>query len=147
MTRPTTENPVPARSAVRAALPLALLAVAAALAPADGSALSLAAVWERWEAREQVIESFTILTTPASAELADIHHRQPAIVDPERFAEWLDPSTAARQLLEHLSTPHSGPYERRPRQRAREHRPERRPGYPAASRGAVAVDLMKEKST
>ncbi len=38
MTRPTTENPVPARSPVRAALPLALLAVAAALAPADGSA-------------------------------------------------------------------------------------------------------------
>ena len=32
--------------------------------------------------RREVIESFAILTTPASAELADIH-RQPAIVDPE----------------------------------------------------------------
>ena len=84
------------------------------LTPADGSTLSLAAVWERWEAREQVIESFIILTTPAAAELVDIHHRQPAIVAPEWFADWLDPSTPARQLLDHLSTAHSGPYERRP---------------------------------
>ena len=38
MTRPTTENPVPARSLARATLPLALLAAAATLAPADGSA-------------------------------------------------------------------------------------------------------------
>ena len=83
------------------------------LALADGSPLSLAAVWERWEAREQVIESFTILTTPAAAELVDIHHRQPAIVAPEWFADWLDPSTPARQLLDHLSAAHSGPYERR----------------------------------
>jgi len=81
---------------------------------ATGSPLSLAAVWERWEARKQVIESFTILTTAASTELADIHHRQPAIVAPEWFAEWLDPSTPARQLLDHLSTAHSGPYARRP---------------------------------
>jgi len=80
---------------------------------ANGSPLSLAAVWERWEAREQVIESFTILTTPAAAELVDIHHRQPAIVAPEWFADWLDPSTPARQLLDHLSAAPSGPYERR----------------------------------
>lgn len=83
------------------------------LALADGSPLSLAAVWERREGREQAVESFAILTTPASAELADIHHRQPAIVDPEWFAEWLDPSMPARQLLDHVSTAQTGPYERR----------------------------------
>ena len=84
------------------------------LALADGSPLSLAAVWERWEAREQVIESFAILTTPAAAALADIHPRQPAIVDPKWFAEWLDPASQAHQLLARLSTPNPGPYERRP---------------------------------
>ena len=67
--------------------------------------------------RREVIESFAILTTPASAELADIH-RQPAIVDPECFAEWLDPSSMAHQLLGWLSTPDPGPYERRPSARA-----------------------------
>lgn len=80
---------------------------------AAGAPVSFAGVWERWETRREVIESFAILTTPASAELADIHHRQPAIVDPEWFAEWLDPSTAAHELFERLCAPHPGPYERR----------------------------------
>ena len=38
MTRSTTENPIPDRPLARATLPMALFAVAAALAPADGSA-------------------------------------------------------------------------------------------------------------
>ena len=79
---------------------------------ATGASISFAGVWERWETRREVIESFAILTTRASASLADIHHRQPAIVDPEWFAEWLDPSTAAPELIERLNTPHPGPYER-----------------------------------
>ena len=82
------------------------------LALADGSPLSFAGIRERWGTGREAIESFAILTTPASAGLADIHHRQPAIVDPAWFAEWLDPFTAAHELLERLSTPHSGPYHR-----------------------------------
>lgn len=80
---------------------------------ASGAPLSFAGVWERWRARERVIESFAILTTPAAAALAGIHHRQPAIVDPEWFPEWLDPSSQAGHLLARLSTPNPGPYERR----------------------------------
>ena len=79
-----------------------------------GGPISFAGIWERWEARREVVESFTILTTPAAAALADIHPRQPAIVDPKWFAEWLDPSSQAHQLLARLSTPNPGPYERRP---------------------------------
>lgn len=80
---------------------------------ASGAPLSFAGVWERWRARERVIESFAILTTPAAAELADIHHRQPAIVDPEWFSEWLDPSSRTHELLAWLSAPNPGPYQRR----------------------------------
>lgn len=83
------------------------------LALARGSPLSFAAVWERWETEREVIESFAILTTRAAAALADIHDRQPAIVSPDWFTEWLDPSTGENQLLERLSAPHAGPYERR----------------------------------
>lgn len=83
------------------------------LALADGSPLSFAGVWERWETKLEVIESFAILTTPAVASLADIHHRQPAIVAPEWIAEWLDPSTEVHRLLERLHAPWPGPYERR----------------------------------
>ena len=80
---------------------------------ASGMPISFAGIWERWETQREVIESFAIVTTPAAAELADIHHRQPAIVDPDWFAEWLDPSSQANQLLDRLSTPNPGPYERR----------------------------------
>ncbi len=82
------------------------------LSLADESPLSFAAIWERWAMRGDVVESFAILTTPASAELADIHDRQPAIVDPEWFAEWLDPTVHVRALLPRLGTPHAGPYAR-----------------------------------
>ncbi len=80
----------------------------------EGRPISFAGIWERREMRREVVESFAIVTVPASAELADIHHRQPAIVDPEWFAEWLDPSSRAHELLDRLSTPHPGPYDRRP---------------------------------
>ena len=83
------------------------------LALADGSPLSFAGIWERWETQREVIESFAILTTRAVASLADIHHRQPAILAPEWFSEWLDPSTEAQRLLEKVSNPWPGPYERR----------------------------------
>ena len=84
------------------------------LTPVGGGPISFAGIWERWEAQREVVESFTILTTPAAPELADIHPRQPAIVDPKWFAEWLDPASRAHQLLARLSTPNPGPYERRP---------------------------------
>ena len=49
--------------------------------------LSLTALWNLGEAGGQPIESFTILTTDATAALADIHHRQPAIIKADDFDE------------------------------------------------------------
>ena len=83
------------------------------LALATGAPISLAGIWERWETKREVIESFAIVTTPASSELADIHHRQPAIVEPEWFAEWLDPFTPSHELLERLRAANPGPYQQR----------------------------------
>ena len=75
------------------------------LALADGSPLSLAALWERWDRSGAPIETFTIITTAASPGLEDIHHRQPAIIDPCRFTEWLDPQTPLPALLEMARQP------------------------------------------
>ena len=50
------------------------------LALGDGPPLSFGALWERWDKGGDSLESFTIITTEAAPELADIHHRQPAIV-------------------------------------------------------------------
>lgn len=83
------------------------------LALADGSPLSFAALWERWSDPAETRETFTIITTAASPELADIHHRQPAIVDPSRFDDWLDPSSSRSSLLDLAREPNPGPYEKR----------------------------------
>ena len=77
------------------------------LALADGSPLSFAALWECWNRGRESLESFTIITTAASPGLADIHHRQPVIVDPDRLADWLDPSSPMPRLLELLREPQS----------------------------------------
>ena len=51
------------------------------------------------------LESFTVITTAACSRLADIHHWQPAIIDPNRFADWLDPSSPATRLLDLVHEP------------------------------------------
>ncbi len=43
--------------------------------------------------------TFTIITTAASPRLAHIHHRQPAIIDPDRFDDWLDPTCRIRREI------------------------------------------------
>lgn len=83
------------------------------LALADESPLSFAALWERWDKGGQPLESFTIITTTALPALSDIHHRQPAIIDPNRFDDWLDPTAPVSQLLDLVREPYGGPYERR----------------------------------
>ena len=83
------------------------------LAHADGSPLSFAALWERWNKGDDSIESFAIITTGACPALADIHHRQPAIIDPDRFDGWLDPTSSVPWLLELVRKPTADPYKRR----------------------------------
>ena len=84
------------------------------IAPADGSPLSFAALWERWDRSGDGLETFTIITTETCEGLADIHHRQPAIVHPDRFGDWLDPASPSEQLLDLVRRPCTGPFERRP---------------------------------
>ena len=84
------------------------------LALADGSPLSFAALWERWGGGGEFMESFTIITTTAAPQLAGIHDRQPAIIDPDQFDDWLDPTSPVPWLLELVREPRAGPYERRP---------------------------------
>jgi len=63
---------------------------------ADGAALAFAGLWERW--RE--LESFTILTTDANAEMQPVHDRMPVVLDPRDYDTWLaGPSDADAELL------------------------------------------------
>ena len=84
------------------------------VALADGSSVSFAALWERWDQADNGLETFTIITTQACNSLADIHHRQPAIIHPAHVAAWLDPASRSEQLLDLVRAPCAGPFEKHP---------------------------------
>ena len=81
--------------------------------PAGAEAFSLAGLWERWEKGEEPVETFTVLTTAASPALADIHHRQPVIVDDDALDEWLDPGTSPERLRALAGAANDGPFDTR----------------------------------
>jgi putative SOS response-associated peptidase YedK len=45
------------------------------------------------------VETYTIITTEASAQLAPIHDRMPVIVPESRYAAWLDPAQDGSEIL------------------------------------------------
>ena len=80
----------------------------------DGSLISFAALWDCWARDGQYLETFTIITTGVANALSEIHNRQPAIVDPCYFTDWLDPRTPVGALQGIIRSAHEGPYEIRP---------------------------------
>ena len=80
--------------------------------PANAEVFSLAGLWERWEKGEEPVETFTLLTTAVSPGLADIHPRQPVVVEDRDVDEWLAPESPAARLLELARTAFAGPFDR-----------------------------------
>ena len=60
----------------------------------SGKPFAFAGLWETWADKENdeesVYKSCTIITTAASEPLSSIHHRMPAILDPEFHEKWLN---------------------------------------------------------
>ncbi len=76
--------------------------------------MALAGLWERWRARDggPAVESCTILTTEANAEIAPVHDRMPLILEPDALAAWLDPAQTSPRALASLMIPaRPGPLE------------------------------------
>jgi putative SOS response-associated peptidase YedK len=75
----------------------------------DEPLFALAGLWEWWRdpaAKDQPgVETYTIVTTAANAQLAPIHDRMPVIVPQARYAAWLDPAQDATDLLAPLQQP------------------------------------------
>jgi len=79
---------------------------------ADGRPLAFAGLYELWRdpavAREDPdawLWTATIITTSAPDELGMIHDRMPMIIDPARWADWLDPVTSDVADLRALLVP------------------------------------------
>lgn len=66
---------------------------------ADGSPLMLAGLWESWNGMGQEIPSFTIITAEANETVAPLHDRMPVIIPPDKYDEWLYPSSMSKDLL------------------------------------------------
>jgi len=58
----------------------------------DEMPMAIAAIWDRWfDGQGEPLDTFALITTEASSQLAPIHSRMPVILEPHRFEAWLDP--------------------------------------------------------
>ncbi|MCA9236327.1 MAG: SOS response-associated peptidase [Planctomycetales bacterium] len=74
----------------------------------DGRLYAFAGLWDRWRGpggAGPVIESCTILTTAANAQLAPLHDRMPVILAPGDYDLWLDGAVENADDLRHLFDP------------------------------------------
>ena len=69
----------------------------------DESLFAFAGLWEEYEDEdEQVIHTFTIITTSANSTISGIHERMPVILEPNTERTWLDQSQPAENHLDLL---------------------------------------------
>jgi putative SOS response-associated peptidase YedK len=74
------------------------------ITPRDGEPFGIAGLWERWVAPDGArLESCALLTTAASAQVAELHDRMPAILAPGAYAAWLDPAAEPGALARLLA--------------------------------------------
>ncbi len=80
--------------------------------PADGGVLAMAGLYEIWRDPTRDDDdparfswTCTVLTTTAEDAVGHIHDRMPLLVEPERYAAWLDPSVSAVDELTRLLVP------------------------------------------
>ena len=52
--------------------------------------LAFAGIWERWDKGGEPLETFCILTGAPNPLVNPVHDRMPCIVDPNKYARWLD---------------------------------------------------------
>src|SRR4051812_24088655 len=69
--------------------------------PADGGVMAMAGLYEIWrdptrdeDDPQRFLWTCTVLTTTAEDAVGHIHDRMPLLVEPDRYAAWLDPSHA-----------------------------------------------------
>jgi putative SOS response-associated peptidase YedK len=80
--------------------------------PADGSVMAMAGLYEIWrdptrdeDDPDRFRWTCTVLTTTAEDAVGHIHDRMPLLVEPERYAAWLDPTVSDPDQLRSLLVP------------------------------------------
>jgi putative SOS response-associated peptidase YedK len=80
--------------------------------PADGGVLAMAGLYEIWrdptrdeDDPQRFTWTCTVLTTTAEDAVGHIHDRMPLLVEPERYAAWLEPGLSDVDDLKRLLVP------------------------------------------
>ncbi|HBG07865.1 MAG TPA: hypothetical protein DDY22_20495 [Geobacter sp.] len=72
-----------------------------------GRPMVFAGIWDSWTSPEgEVLESCSIVTTASNSLLAALHERQPVILHPEEYGQWLDRDTTDPEQLKSLYLPY-----------------------------------------
>jgi putative SOS response-associated peptidase YedK len=78
----------------------------------DGGVLAFAGLYELWRDKDRADDdpdswlwTATIITTRAEDEVGRIHDRMPMVIEPARWADWLDPTATSAEALHGLMTP------------------------------------------
>jgi putative SOS response-associated peptidase YedK len=72
----------------------------------NGETFAMAGLYERWKAPSgDVVQTFTILTCPPNALVAELHDRMPVILPKDAWPTWLDRDVNEREALEQLLGP------------------------------------------
>lgn len=72
---------------------------------ADGELIGFAGLYTWWRPTPDSWQLSTTIITRAAGQLADLHHREPVILDHEDFASWLDPAHGTDTALSILDSP------------------------------------------
>jgi len=74
---------------------------------ADHQPFAFAGLWDSWKNPEgEPLRTCTIITTEPNEVVASIHNRMPAILLPEAYESWLDPSIKDEHFLSHWLAPY-----------------------------------------
>jgi putative SOS response-associated peptidase YedK len=57
--------------------------------PRGRAATAIAVIWDRWERRDEVLETFAMVTVPPNALIGTITDRMPAVIDDDDWPIWL----------------------------------------------------------
>ena len=84
------------------------------LRPEGTDMFSLAGIWESGGTSPGAVDTFVILTMAAAPAIADIHHRQPLILEDDAAEEWLRPGPAPVDVITRAKKGCGSAYDRWP---------------------------------
>lgn len=82
----------------------------------DDRPFAFAGLWERWrpDPAAEPVDTFTIITTAANAEMLPIHNRMPVMLHERDYARWLDRECPGRGVVDLLRPYEDGAIETYP---------------------------------